>query len=464
MRVYLILFYLTLVIWPALTVAASLPSFVAHPCADDYSELSQNITCGTLVEAENPNDKASSKVGLPVVVVKALQPVEDAAPVIFLHGGPGSHAVTNVRDMLTGARNKPLIARDQDWIFFDQRGGRRATPNLNCPDVEMTDAGPVAEQDVQALIACGHRFKASGIDLNHYNALQSAADIQSLRKALDIGEYHLFGYSNGTRVALTTMDHYPDELVSVVVDSVWPREATWTEGTPTTLANAVRGIIKHCQLNQDCQQRYPELEAHVEALAKRFLAAPQAGSDGRLYPATALGAFLMDSGYAKQAISFLPQQLEQMYQGNYQVLESFELADYRSTGAHIAYLCHDEIGFESKAQVARNAGDDPIAQLAVKSLENYFDVCAAYDIKRGPVREAQPVKSRIPTLFVSAEIDPGCPPEFAEATASHFDNGQFVMVPNTTHGVFLESPCARSMVRQFLINPKQPVDRACLAN
>ena len=212
-----------------------------------------------------------------------------------------------------------------------------------------------------------------------------------LKTALGIDDYHLFGYSNGTRVALTALDHYPQQLRSVVLDSVWPREATWTEGTPTTLANAVHGIIRLCQQNQDCNAKYPELALHTRKLAERFLKAPQQGADGRYYSDSVLAAYLMDSGYAKQAIQFIPEQLEQMYRGDYQALEQFELEDYRSTGAHIAYLCHDEIGFEDKAMIRKNAGDDPVARLAISSLERYYDACAGFETDKGPAVEAEPV-------------------------------------------------------------------------
>jgi pimeloyl-ACP methyl ester carboxylesterase len=68
----------------------------------------------------------------------------------------------------------------------------------------------------------------------------------------------------------------------------------------------------------------------------------------------------------------------------------------------------------------------------------------------------------IPTLFVAAEIDPGCPPPLTEAAARTYANSQVVIVVNATHGVINASPCTVAMARNFLRDPTQPVDRTCL--
>jgi pimeloyl-ACP methyl ester carboxylesterase len=67
--------------------------------------------------------------------------------------------------------------------------------------------------------------------------------------------------------------------------------------------------------------------------------------------------------------------------------------------------------------------------------------------------EAQPVSSPIPTLFLAAEIDPGCPPAVAKAAVGRFPKGQLSIIPNTTHGVSRGSACARKMIRSFLADP-----------
>jgi hypothetical protein len=35
------------------------------------------------------------------------------------------------------------------------------------------------------------------------------------------------------------------------------------------------------------------------------------------------------------------------------------------------------------------------------------------------------------------------------------------MAPNTTHGVYRNSPCGRQVIRAFLAHPDAPVDTTC---
>jgi pimeloyl-ACP methyl ester carboxylesterase len=76
--------------------------------------------------------------------------------------------------------------------------------------------------------------------------------------------------------------------------------------------------------------------------------------------------------------------------------------------------------------------------------------------------EAKPVQSKIPSLFLSAEIDLGCPPNIAEMAAKRFQNGSFVMIPNTNHGVFRNSACGRKIIRQYLQDPTAKIDTSCI--
>ena len=78
------------------------------------------------------------------------------------------------------------------------------------------------------------------------------------------------------------------------------------------------------------------------------------------------------------------------------------------------------------------------------------------------MRQGDPVTSDLPILIVNAGIDPGCPPELARAALRHLSHGQFVLVPNVTHGATRNSPCGASIARAFLRDPTKAVDTTCL--
>ena len=159
----------------------------------------------------------------------------------------------------------------------------------------------------------------------------------------------------------------------------------------------------------------------------------------------------------------LPADLDRIISGDLTpVTEVAENRTYYFEGQHMAHLCKEELPFESRARLAAGAADDPVAEVLVPSLARLFDVCAAVDVGTADPVENLPVTTNIPTLFVAAEIDPGCPPHLTQAAAKGYANSQVVIVTNATHGVIDASPCTRRLARDFLRDPFAPVDRTCL--
>ena len=163
------------------------------------------------------------------------------------------------------------------------------------------------------------------------------------------------------------------------------------------------------------------------------------------------------------APTVLPRDLWKIIEGDVSpVAEFVESRDYYSEGQFMTHLCKEEIPFEARAAVADGTQNDPVARLMVASMQRIHDVCAAIDVGSINKVEQSPVMTAIPTLFLAAEIDPGCPPELTRAAAKGYQGSQVVIVTNATHGVSRSSPCVRKMIRSFFLDPAKPVDRSCL--
>jgi pimeloyl-ACP methyl ester carboxylesterase len=225
----------------------------------------------------------------------------------------------------------------------------------------------------------------------------------------------------------------------------------------------VRLILSKCAAQAACAARHPDLQARFEAEARRWLAGPRTGKDGPALTVDDLSAFLMDTTYDRTGVRRLPADLEKIIAGDLTpVAEIAENRTYYFEGQHMAHLCKEELPFESRERLAAGAVGDPVAEVLVPSLGRLFDICAAVDITGADSIENAPVVTDIPTLFVAAEIDPGCPPALTEAAAKGYSNSQVVIVTNATHGVINASRCTMNMARDFLRDPSKPVDRGCL--
>ena len=444
---------------PAFAVA---PAYAPGPCVGDFAGLSFKVECGTLVVDETRGANTGRRVAMPVTVVKALHPRAGLPPLIYLHGGPGGGAVGGVASRLRSRGGAELIAQDQDWIFFDQRGGELSAPVLDCGHAALNDAGPISEATAHELEACGQRWAASGVDLSRYNAEEVALDVQDLRRALGLKSFDLYGGSYGTRIGFAILTHAPQGVRAVVLDSVWPPEAMWAQGGPQMISDAVKVLFARCAADAACHAAYPDPTGQLDALAKRLLAA--AVTQGRrTYTADDLGGFLMDQIYSNIGAKSLPRDVYALNKGDFAAWDEqiAERSPYIE-GQHLTHLCKEEFPFESRDKVAEGTAGDPVAQLSVHSFQRYFDVCRAWPVGPADPIEQKPVFSAVPTLFLSAEIDPGCPPPLAQAAAARFSRGQYVMIPNETHGVVGRSACARKMMRAFLVDPSKPVDTSCL--
>lgn len=445
----------------ALSAHAAAPTYTPGPCAADFGAIAPRFTCGTLVVDETRGSTNGRRIAMPVAILKAAHP-RGLPPVISLHGGPGGGMVGGLA-RLGDDKRRGWIGEDQDWVFLDQRGGVLSSPELDCGRLNLNDAGPDSDATVAALKSCAARHKAAGVDLSQYNAVQVAHDVQDLRQLLGFKQVDLFGVSYGTRIGMEVIRTAPQGVRAVVLDSFWPPEAKWVDEGPMPVARAVRQVLALCAADPVCAKDKPDLQAKVDVLAVRWLSAPQGGADGRKFPVEDFAQYMMDAAYSGEEAREMPATLQKFVSGDFSPLAAYdeERSGY-AEAQHLTHLCKEQFPFETREGVARNAGSDPLAQALVKTMVRYFDACEGYDV--GPIdrRQGDPVTSDLPILIVNAGIDPGCPPELALAALKRLKRGQFVLVPNVTHGATRGSPCAASIAQAFLRDPSKPVDTTCL--
>ena len=73
----------------------------------------------------------------------------------------------------------------------------------------------------------------------------------------------------------------------------------------------------------------------------------------------------------------------------------------------------------------------------------------------------EPIKSPIPTLVLSGEVDPITPTEFAEVAVSRLDNGHLTTVLGRGHSLLTTSECAMKTAAAFLKKPTAAVKDKC---
>jgi len=438
-----------------------LPRFEDTPCIGDFTSLPNEVRCGTLVVAETRGVDNGRRVAIPVVVVKGVGELRKPDPVIDLHGGPGGSTVEGLAHWLP--HQPELVADGRDWIFFDQRGTGLSVPTLGCGHVGVSDAGLTDDFAVEAIRACGLRQQAAGVDLSQYNIGTIVQDLADLRSVLGIGEYNLIGTSYGTRVAMGVMQRDTRGLRAVVLDSIWPPEASWTEPLPALVSRETRKILALCAGDERCAARHPDLEARFDALLTDWLARPRHAGE-RSYTADQVAAFLLETLYSSEGARRLPSSIARWLGDDYSELDAF--LDGQSgyvEGLFFANLCKEEFPFESPEAIEGTGRGDPIVEATARTVKRIFPACTGFAVGKPDPIDNQPVVSTIPTLILNGEIDAGCPVELAQAAVERLENGQLAVFPNTTHSIRWQSSCAQRIFDRFLDAPRETVDTSCIA-
>jgi pimeloyl-ACP methyl ester carboxylesterase len=447
----------------AAALAKPVPRYEATPCPMNLTGVSVKVDCGQLVVPETRGLANGRTVVVPVAIARSPNPAKNPVPVLYLHGGPGGSVLPRLGNIL---RNKDMGGAklaDRDWIFFDQRGSGLSVPLLECGDIDLTDSGLVSDQDVSRATACAQRLAAAGIDLSQFDNAAIADDVADLRTALGIERWALYGVSYGARVAAVILRDQPAGVTAAVLDSPYPTEAKGTERLPGLVSRDVRKVLAKCAADRACARRVGDVLPAFEAFARSILAQPIT-TDGTTFRAEDVASYLLEALYSQSGTRRLPVTLWELTRGDFSRLKAhLSERSYYVEGQNLSHFCREELPFESETAMRAAAEGDPIAEVVVTTAARYFEACKTWPVGTPDPIEAQPLRSAVPILFVTAEIDAGCPTDYAREALPTLSNAQVVEVPNATHGLFRVSRCARSFITAFLANPGRPLDTSCLA-
>jgi len=461
----------------------SQPGF--HPRACWFSEAEgRTARCGLFTVPENRRKPDSRTIRLPVVVLEAADHAAGKEPILYVTGGPGGQSYLGEDDYIAGWREEQaLFPPGHDLIVMGQRGTGLEEADFDCPEFASMEVGFGAYRrgttapDLRALqitaaADCADRLSGDGVDLTAYNSRESAADIAGLRVALGIDEWNLYGVSYGTRLVLSTLRYHPEGIRAVILDSVFPPEASNLTDIAVFFREALRRMFQNCAADEECTRLYGDLAARYEQARARlrdrpmifdlYLVVPRSKLvlpvddrlfDHLLYDALYAGEFRQDipdllRSTAVDIDSFLRDRVREFL--------SYETLD--SSAVYLSYVCHDETPFEDPARIAaavETAG--PLGHLISETWDSYL--CDVWPSGAADAVEATPVESAVPALLLAGEYDPVTRVDLAREAAAHLPNGHVFELAGAGHGVLYESGCAPRLIAAFLADPdRRPFD------
>ena len=412
--------------------------------------------CGTLDVPEDPEKPEGRRLDLRIAVISAVshRPQEDA--LFFLAGGPGQ-AATEAFPAIAWAFDK--INQRRDIVLVDQRG----TGGSNA--LECTTAG---DDDVATLDAAAARAWARdclgdiGADVRQYTTAVAMADLDAVRAALGYPQISLYGGSYGTRAALAYLRQYPTRVRSVVLDGVVPPDLALGTTVARDAQSTLDRYIERCEADPPCRAAFPDLAGDLAEVLDRLrdgpvavdLADPVTGEAMRLtVDHSMVGTALRFLSYSPDTAAIIPLLLHRAVEtGDLGPLAAQYLrvtgdnAETLSLGMHFAVVCAEDVPFFAPDEVARLNADTYLADQVSSILA---EVCQVWP--RGPVPAdfRMPVRSDVPALVLSGELDPVTPPAYGEAVARYLKNGRHIVAPGQGHGTIVHG-CIQRLMSDFV--------------
>ena len=457
----------------------------------------ERVQCGMVTVPERHANPTGKTIRLGVAVLKSKSANPQPDPLVMAQGGPGASMLELLPAFL------PSLAgmRDRDIILFDQRGTHYSEPFLFCQEIydfkvknaRFPDSPALRDRYQESVAACRDRLKNSGIDLAAYNSLESAADVPMVVQALGYGgQFNFYGVSYGTMLAQHLMRDFPDRLRSVVLDSVAPLDMSFIVQLPRNTDRALRRFFEACRRDRVCGATYTTLEQDFLGAIARLRTRPQVIQlpnygelqdllEGRLSIETldpdrlAVPVLLDGDGfisavssafYSSASIPKLPQALRETRQNSYagilRVLPLLLFSKSQADGVYNSVMCSEDGGF-ALADVNLSGVYPEIAPALQQAPEELLRTCQTWQVPPLEPKANQPIRSSVPSLLLSGELDQVTPPEFAERVAQGLDRHYRYVLPGLSHAVFGSSDCVSRMMSEFLQGPDRPPNAACVS-
>lgn len=368
-------------------------------------------------------------------------------PIVFLMGGPGipGSAMARVPPYFTLFERLRGIS---NVIIVDQRGIGRSEPVLECPPPTdatlpadgLLNTGLLVSALRAQVAACARSWEARGVDPTAYNTLESADDIDDLRRALGASKIDLLAFSYGTRLALAVVQRHEASVGRIVLQGI--NGPGLVVKRPAPAARKLERIGE--LLASDSAWNGPvDLLRAARAARHRLAGTPAAVTINDRRSGRPLTLRVAREGFdALAALNLddarLPALLISVAAGDDRLLARFVEAAWNGLNAGTVGLMARAVNCAADRPRARwdlAAGERAAAPFG-EPIDNAFltdEFCRAVGDRPPPAEFPRPVRSAIPALLLTGGLDATNPIENQRDVARGLTNSVAIEVEHAAH-------------------------------
>jgi pimeloyl-ACP methyl ester carboxylesterase len=433
-----------------------LPSLQAdekgHECGLTHPRLSGvvNAQCHDLQVPLDFEQLQGEKIQLHVAVIPAKGKNPQPEPLFFFAGGPGQSA-TDTALLMWPVFSK--IVQQRDIVLIDQRGTGKSTP-LDCPKEEQLEL--IADDSLLEKHArdC---LESLDEDVRYFTSRQAVQDVEWVRKYLGYQRINLMGVSYGTRVAQLVLREYPENVRSIVLDGVIPLETVVGPEMAVNLQQSLLKLRLNCDRDTSCHETFPNLQQDWDAYQRLpldkihnlELSHPRTGETLELEVSReSLDVAVRLLSYSSENRSLLPLLLHTAVEGDWKpmlmqaLLVAVSLEGEMSEGMHNSVVCSEDVPFFNNLPEVSGKVMGHFPQQLQK-------ICAPWPKGKSYADIHRPLKSDVPALVLSGELDPVTPAAYGELALKQFSRGLHLVIPGQGHNV-LPRGCVPRLAADFI--------------
>jgi pimeloyl-ACP methyl ester carboxylesterase len=427
-----------------------------EPCNSPV--LTKDAGCGRYEVFEDRVAKSGRKIALNILVIPAISGKPAADPVFVLAGGPGQAAVSVVR---AGGNYLVKLNRDRDLVFIDQRGTGESNPlNCNSPAGKDQMGRYFAEGvNVENLRECRAQLEKNA-NLTLYTSAIAMDDLDEARSALGYDRINLLGGSYGTYAAFVFMRQHPERVRTAILEGVTPVDAKIILPFAKGVEHSLERMFSDCSTDKDCNGAFPTLRTEFKELATKLEKQPAVFEALNLLTGKRESVMLSRNVFADQVRMmlyipiywrWLPLLIHEANANNFGPFASIAHANIAGLtgqlagGMSLSVLCAEDIPFITEEEIKSNTAGTFYGDYRARTSSK---ACEQWPRAKVAVSFTEPVRSDIPILMITGDLDPVAPPWLAAGAARLLPNSRHISIPNTGHHFRFE--CIDNLFVEFL--------------
>jgi pimeloyl-ACP methyl ester carboxylesterase len=424
------------------------------PCR--LAGIDEQLLCGKFRVFENRRTRAGRTIDLNIVVLPAFDQKTKTEPVFDLAGGPGVASTGAAAFYVTEGKE---YRRRHDVVLVDQRGtgnsNQLSIPQEKRPESDLREMYPM---DYVTRMRDALQKRA---DLRQYTTSIAMDDLDDVRAWLGYDRVNLFGLSYGTRAALVYLRQHPEHVRTITLFGVAPTYLRMPMYHAQSADRAMDLLLRECEQESACHAAFPQVRDDWKKVLMDLQHAParvEYKSDNK--PPVSLEIHrdifaekIRNFLYARDQASRIPLMIHQAATGNFQPFLHEAVgsspADFIADGMYLCVTCAEDVPFIDQSEATKLNADNPFGNYRVFQQTR---ACSQWPRGEIPADYREPVRSDVPALIFSGNLDPVTPPQRGEEVAAHLSNSRHVIIPEAGHGPFglTNAGCIDELIIQFM--------------